>query len=152
VSSTTIIGRILPTLTKRFGLEKLLGPTIPGTDRAHLWGRIFGDEAAAGTLYAPLGVNRGVQVTLEKYLQELGTDASAAGGEVWLKATNRSSPKNVMNGKALAEVRYELSIRLPNGQISRSVRVEFSVAKPGTITTPNRPGFTISAPFEEPTR
>jgi hypothetical protein len=149
VSSTTIEGRLLPTLAQRADLEKLLGPAIPGTDRAHLWGRIFGDEAAAGTLYAPSGFNRGVQLTLEKALQELQTEASAAGGDVWLRAANRSYPRSVMNGRALAEVEYEISVRLPNGQISRTVRIAFTdISTPATPTTPNRPGYTISAPFE----
>jgi hypothetical protein len=73
----------------------------------------------------------------------------AIGGYVWLKATNMSHPKSVLNGKALAEVKYEVQVRTPNGRIVDRPHVEFNdVAVPGTAVTRNRPGYTISAPFE----
>lgn len=149
VSQTIIEGRLQPTLPQRAGLEKLLGPDRPNADKAHLWGRIFGDEAAAGTLYAPSNFNRGVQLTMEKMLTELQQEAKAAGGYVWLRASNRSHPKKVWDGKALAEVKYEFQIRLPDGRIRKITRVEFNdIVVPGTAVTKRRPGFTISAPFE----
>jgi hypothetical protein len=147
-AQTIIEGRLLPTLPRRAGLEALLGPPLPNADRAHLWGRIFGDEAAAGTLYAPSNFNRGVQLTLEKTLRMVQQEARAAGGYVWVRASNRSHPRTVLNGKALKEVKYEFQIRLNDGRISRTIRVEFDdIVVPGTPVTRNRPGYTISAPF-----
>jgi hypothetical protein len=147
VAQTTIEGRVLPTLPTRAGLESFVGPARSGTDRAHLWGRIFGDEAAAGTLYAPSGFNRGVQLTLEKALQDLQGQLGA-GESLWLKAVNSSHPRTVWSGKALATVRYEFQVRSSGGQVSRTVRIEFTVDPPGTPVTRNRPGFTVSSPFE----
>ncbi|HRJ53114.1 MAG TPA: DUF4157 domain-containing protein [Candidatus Thiothrix moscowensis] len=147
VSQTVIEGRLQPTLPQRAGLENLLGPPLSNADRAHLVGRIFGDEAAAGTLYAPINFNRGVQLTMEKTLRILEQEARAVGGYVWYRASNQSHEKP--DGKALKEVKYEFQIRLNNGTISKTVRVEFSdIVLPGTPVTKNRPGFTIKAPFE----
>ena len=91
-----------PRMATRAGSEKHLGPPLSGTGSgAHLWGRIFGDEAAAGTLYAPLGFNRGVQLTLEKWVQQLQGEATASGGHIWLRGwLNRSYPRNVAGSKA----------------------------------------------------
>ncbi|MBP1468346.1 DUF4157 domain-containing protein, partial [Candidatus Chloroploca sp. M-50] len=148
VSQTVIEGRLKPTLPQRAGLEALLGPTLPNADRAHLVGRILGDEAAAGTLYAPKNFNRGVQLTFEKTLAMLEKEARASGGYVWYRASNQSYPRTVLNGKALKEVKYEFQIRLDDGRISKTIRIEFNdVVVPGTPVTQNRPGFTVSAPF-----
>jgi Domain of unknown function (DUF4157)/Bacterial toxin 4 len=147
-ATTTIEGRLLPKLPSRANLEKWIGPPQPGMDRAHLWGRIFGDEAAAGVLFAPEKVNGGIQLTLEKTLEQLHDDVAAHGGEVHVKATNRSYGRDVMSGKALASVRYEFTIRQADGTVTRTLRVDIDVARPGTTTSPRSPGYEISAPLE----
>ncbi|MEU9738887.1 polymorphic toxin type 4 domain-containing protein, partial [Micromonospora chersina] len=149
VARTVIEGRLLPTILRQ-DLEKWIGPSQPNMDRTHLWGPIFGDEAAAGVLYAPAGFNRGVQLTLEKTLAQLQQDAAASGAVVWLKAENASYPRSVMNGRALASVTYEISLRTPSGEMTRTISVHFDVDRPGVAATSNRPGFRISAPSECP--
>jgi hypothetical protein len=58
---------------------------------AHLWGPGFGDEAAAGIMLAPRGVNQIAQNRgIEGYMRELGKRARAARGDVRVKATATS--------------------------------------------------------------
>jgi hypothetical protein len=147
---TTIEGRLLPTI-RRTDLERqILRPPaevgLSGWDRAHLWGPIFGDEAAAGILYARAGFNRGVQLRLEQVLRSLRQDV-AGGGEVLVTATNRSFPQSVAGGRVLAELKYEFTVRLAGGQTGRRITVEFTLEPPGPLP-PGQPGFTIGAPFE----
>ena len=55
---------------------------------AHLWGPGFGDEAAAGMMWAPRDMNLDTQNSgIEKFLRDYSRDAAHLGMGVFLKAT-----------------------------------------------------------------
>ena len=61
----------------------------------------------------------------------------------------RGITKTFPGVKALQEVKYEFQVRLNDGSRTKTIRVEFNdIVVPGTAVTKNRPGFSISAPFE----
>jgi hypothetical protein len=146
-AATTIQGVLRPTLSRRYGLEKWL-PTLPGYDRAHLAGRILGDEAAAGVAYARPAVNRSIQLRVERALQAVERELRTTGTEVGYKLFNRTHGRDVLGGRALAEARYEFTVRFADGRVGRTLRIDVSVARPGTKITPKDPGYSISAPLE----
>jgi len=55
---------------------------------AHLWGPGFGDEAAAGMMWAPREMNLETQNSgIEQFLREYSSEAAQIGDSVYLKAT-----------------------------------------------------------------
>jgi hypothetical protein len=89
--SVTITGRLGPKVPQRAGLEDTL-PLRTGSERAHLWGRLFGDEAAAGVMYAAPGFNKSWQVRAENTIANFADRAARAGNVARLEATVVSMP------------------------------------------------------------
>jgi hypothetical protein len=111
----------------RFGGD---APEVPGSDRAHLWGRDVGSEAAAGIMDAP----RGYDLASRMFLQE-GLDAARQGlhpgNHLRLEAAATSQPVNQHGGREVLEsARYRVT------EVDRQGRV---VGTPVDLTFTTRP-------------
>lgn len=62
-------------------------PGIGSCQLAHSWGPGFGDEAAAGMMWANQDVNLKTQPAIERFLREYAEEAAHVGLGVWLKTT-----------------------------------------------------------------
>jgi hypothetical protein len=111
--SITIEGRLGPKLPSRAGFEKDVLLDKSGADKAHLWGRKFGDEAAAGIKYADPGFNRSWQQRVENTIENFAKSAQSNGNTAHLKATVVTQPHDP---DSLAHVTYEFWETTPNGQ------------------------------------
>jgi hypothetical protein len=104
---------------------------------AHLWGPGFGDEAAAGIMLAPRGVNQIAQNKgIEGYMRMLAKRARAAGGDVRVKATATSwgnpTPSGWVPPKGvdfLQRADYKITLELP-GEAKQEIRVIIHVDEP----------------------
>ena len=104
---------------------------VPDYEAAHRWGPGFGDEAAAGVMLAPRGVNQVVQGTTERYIRELGDEARAYGGDVRVTATATSHGSDVRGGDALlGEANYDITVVDRAGNVVDGKRVSISVDPP----------------------
>jgi hypothetical protein len=108
-------------------------------EAAHLWGPGFGDEAAAGMMWAPISVNQEVQNQFsEQFSRDLRRAAAAQGGSVRVTATGVSfSPETLRanhlpaNMLFLEHVQYKITLELPN-QPARSITVTVEATLPGS--------------------
>jgi hypothetical protein len=128
-----VIGEVLPVTP---GSSRFTGviPAIPGVDRAHLWGRNFGSEAAAGIMYAPKDFNRSVQRYMENRIGDAQEAAAKAGNRLILEATATSKPVADHGGKEyLDSVRYRAAEVDGQGRIvATHFDVEFGVRANGS--------------------
>ena len=91
-------------------------------EAAHLWGPGFGDEAAAGMMWAPTDVNQMMQNRFaEKFARQLYTEAAAAGGTVRMTASAVPFEREVLlqnglpgRGEFLEHAQYKITITRPN--------------------------------------
>lgn len=105
-------------------------PEVSGSDRAHLWGRNLGSEAAAGTMDVP----RGYGLASRMFLQE-GLDAARQGlhpgNHLRLEANAISQPVGQHGGREVLEsARYRVT------EVDRQGRV---VGVPVDLTFTTRP-------------
>jgi hypothetical protein len=98
-------------LDERRGLEHTIAER-EGFDRAHLWGRLFGDEAAAGVMYAPRGLNRSLQVRLENTVGNFAARATRAGNSVEAQVIAVANP-----ARELQHVQYTVWEKTAKGEI-----------------------------------
>jgi hypothetical protein len=96
---------------------------------AHLWGRGFGDEAAAGIMLAPAGFNLGRQGSVERIARGLYKLTARLGGEVRVQARGVSYPHNLYGGNVLAEAQYRIHLFLPD-ETPQAWTVGLSVGPP----------------------
>lgn len=122
------------TLVKPSLIEALDGLNY---ERAHLWGPRFGDEAAAGTLYAPRALNRGMQSDVEKTIRGI-RDNLRFGEQIILQARSTSYPRNLYGGATMRSVEYDFLIVNTTGGLNTVVDrigLGFHVGPPSTTTT-----------------
>lgn len=111
----------------KFGVES----EVPKNYQAlHLWGPRFGDEAAAGIMHGPLEFNTSMQSRAEKVIQDLYSEASVQGGDVFLKAVARSHNRMLFGGNCLAEVEYFFNLLSKDGKSLKEFYVTMSVGPP----------------------
>ncbi|HEX2298364.1 MAG TPA: polymorphic toxin type 4 domain-containing protein [Pseudonocardiaceae bacterium] len=98
--------------------------------RAHLWGRQFGDEAAAGVMYAPTAFNSGAQRVLEDAIK--GMRRRLRPGHrlmLWTRAT-RHAGYPFLSWSTLRRAEYKFTIVTPSGAEVDSVSLRFDVGPP----------------------
>jgi hypothetical protein len=126
---------------------------VHGWDRAHLWGPIFGDEAAAGIMYAPAKVNQELQKAIESRISYARQLASESGGALKLRAVAKSHPTGrhtsfigqQRGGEFLTEVEYTLRLIDGNGKEIGVRRIAFEIGPPpeGNILQLDLGGFPV---------
>lgn len=105
---------------------------LPGTERSHLWGPGFGDEARDGITYAPKEVNQTLQNRgAERMLRELRALADKQGGAIELNVQAETYPP-VKGHDPLKEVSYRFDLRHPDGMRERAAQIDISVPPPGS--------------------
>jgi hypothetical protein len=138
-----IYGKILPqierqgfeeTLPKAGKIDALRGR---GYDRAHLWGRQFGDEAAEGVMHAPAGFNEAQQNVLEAQIKGMQANLRP-GEELILRARATSFPRTQFGGACAKSFEYDIAVVNQAGAAVDRVGVIFRLEDPiagGTFTT-----------------
>lgn len=108
-------------------------------EAAHLWGPGFGDEAAAGMMWAPVEVNQRMQNRFaEQFARDLGEAARNAGGTVHVKAKAVPYSRQALKARGLPEdlaflehVEYDIRVELPQWKSPREIRVTVEAGLPG---------------------
>ncbi|MFT8246387.1 polymorphic toxin type 4 domain-containing protein [Roseomonas sp. BN140053] len=106
-------------------------PSIDRYQMSHLWGPGFGDEAAAGMMWAPIAMNLEFQnMGIERFIRERFVDSRSSGAQLRLRATAVAwdDPPNVTDFLRHAE--YELTSTTPGGDYEK-VRITIEVLPPG---------------------
>ncbi|MBD0274814.1 MAG: hypothetical protein ICV73_23170, partial [Acetobacteraceae bacterium] len=93
-------------------------------EAAHLWGLGFGDEAAAGIMWAPVDFNQGLQNRLlEKLQRRWHAQLASKGHEVRLEAVAVAFTSEALRSrgieprlKFLEEVQYKVTVMYPSGR------------------------------------
>jgi hypothetical protein len=126
---------------------------VPGWDRAHLWGPVFGDEAAAGIMFAPQAINQRLQKAIELTIRDAREMANSAGGKVKLRAAARSHPTGYgtsfigqqRGGEFLAEVEYTVRVLDDRGRELSVNRMTLEIGPPphGKIIELELDGFPV---------
>ena len=109
-------------------------PTLRGRDyqydRAHLWGRQFGDEAAAGVMYAPKQFNTGRQRVLEETLKGMGQNLQQ-GERLMLAARATSFPGYPFRSwSILRRAEYIFSIVARSGDVVHHTSLQINIGPP----------------------
>jgi hypothetical protein len=131
----TIDGEIKPQIDRMGFEDKLPSPgqidDLRGLDydRAHLWGRQFGDEAAEGVMYAPKKFNTGLQKTLEAQIRELRRGLRP-GERLVLRARATSYPRTQYGGATLNKVEYDFAFVDAAGTARDRVGLVFEIEPP----------------------
>lgn len=106
-------------------------PGIAHYQIAHLWGPGFGDETAAGMMWAPRAMNLETQNSgIEQFLREYSSDAGRIGTGVYLKATAVSWDWRDNAADLLHFAEYEV-YKLGNGAGYDSFRATLEAPAPG---------------------
>jgi hypothetical protein len=79
---------------------------LPGHDRCHLFPLQWGDEAAAGFMYAPGNFNKSLQKRLENYVREI-RDGMPPRAEMRVRVTAISADQRKGGGNLLEQLKYE---------------------------------------------
>jgi hypothetical protein len=132
----TITGQVLRQIPRR-GLENTLRapeqvPSLRGRgyDRAHLWGRQFGDEAAAGVMYAPGAFNTGPQRVLEDTVKGM-RQRLRPGERLMLRARATSFPSYpFVSWSPLRRAEYVFRILAPDGTVVHRTSLRFDIGAP----------------------
>ncbi|MGB7547884.1 MAG: DUF4157 domain-containing protein [Terracidiphilus sp.] len=107
-------------------------------EAAHLWGPGFGDEAAAGMMWAPKDVNQMMQNRFaEKFARSLQEEAAAMGGTVKMTATSVPFDRSTLVSRGLPpraefleHADYKITVELP-GKPPMHARVTVKADLPG---------------------
>ncbi len=110
-------------------------------EAAHLWGPGFGDEAAAGMLWAPIDVNQNMQNRFAELFARDLQKAVNSGGKVTITATSipfdsETLIKNGLpaNAKFLEHAEYKIAVEMP-GKPPMEVRITVTAGVPGPKAT-----------------
>ena len=142
-AQVTISGRVLPRLEERGGLESKLVPPreiegLTGYDRAHLWARTLGDEAAEGVMYAPKTANVGMQEALEHQIEEMAKHA-AADQHVVVRARATSYPRTQGSGALLHRAEYDITLVNDAGEVIERTGIVMEIPLPERLATEGIP-------------
>src|SRR5579859_1320885 len=111
-------------------------PTIEHYQIAHLWGPGFGDEAAAGMMWAPKEMNLETQNSgVERFLREYANNAIRMGAGVYLEATAVSWDYKDNAADLLHFAEYKVR-KLGNGAGYDSFHMTIEAPKPGFLGPP----------------
>jgi Domain of unknown function (DUF4157)/Bacterial toxin 4 len=122
--------------------QKFAKDLMDNYEAAHLWGPGFGDEAAAGMLWAPIDVNQNMQNRFaELFGRDLQKTVTSAGGKVKITATSvpfdsETLLKNGLpaNAKFLDHTDYKIVVEMPN-KPPMEVRITVKAGVPGPNAT-----------------
>jgi hypothetical protein len=110
--STVIEGRLGPETAKK-SFERDVPRQGHGTDRAHLWGHRFGDEAVAGIKESTIQFNRSLQQRVENTIVNYKDGALKAGLQPRLRATVVT---DAANSSLVDHVVYEVWLETSHGE------------------------------------